>query len=237
MPRRGIFEMPEETVEQTEGKAPPDGAKEFLLQEYQGLVLRHQAAKEEGEKRLNFYVAFVAAAGTVLVGAKQFIVDKVLYLWLLLGGIVLTLCLGLITFQKMLQRRDAVVIFRRRISRIRAWFLKYYPSISHALPFDVSQDIPIDWAGGKLGTTAFSVALINTMMVVLATISIVTTALDFAVVWWVLPIAAAAGAVTWWFHRLWKDKWIEQAEMRDKKEMLALDRLSSEVSIDEVGQD
>ena len=38
------------------------GAREFILQEHQGLYSLYQSTKEVGDNRLNFYVTFVSTA-------------------------------------------------------------------------------------------------------------------------------------------------------------------------------
>ena len=146
-----------------------EGAKEFLLEEYRSLYALHQEAKASGETRLNFFVTFVAAVSTVIITLQSFISVE-LRPWLV-GGIALILIIvGLITFRKMLQRRVATVIYRRRLGRIRAWFYKYYPLVAEGLPYDITLDVRMDWgAKGRLGSTAFSVAFINTALIALST--------------------------------------------------------------------
>ena len=209
---------------------PSEGAREFLLQEYQNLFTQHQAAEEVGEKRLNFYVTFVTVAGSILIAAQQFIVDE-MYLWLLVGGIVIIVCIGLITFRKMLQRRVEIITFRRRMDRIRTWFLRYYPSIALGLPYDVSRSISMDWGKNRLGTLASSVALLNTTLVVFVVVSIVVSTLSLAALWWALLIAIGSGGVTWKLHLIWKNQAIEIGEMLDRSYMAALEELSSRVLI------
>ena len=43
-----------ESVEQMCAQIPPDGAKDFLLHEYQSLYTLHEYQKEVVERRLNF---------------------------------------------------------------------------------------------------------------------------------------------------------------------------------------
>jgi hypothetical protein len=128
----------------------PDGAKDFLLHEYESLYALHQEAKAVGETRLNFFVTFTAAVGTVVVAIQSSLRDEAKP-WLLGGVIAILLVVGLITFRKMLQRRVAIIVYRRRLSRIRAWFLKYYPVVALGLPYDVSQTVRMDWGKNKLG--------------------------------------------------------------------------------------
>ena len=203
-----------------------EGAKDLLLQEHQSLYALHQEAKAAGETRLNFFITFVAAVSTVALTAQSFIVAE---LWTgLLGGVAaLLLIVGLITFRKMLQRRVATIIYRRRLSRIRAWFVKYYPAIITGLPFDINQNISMNWGGSqsKLGSTAFSVALVNTAMVTVSVLALALTAFGAPASVWALPVALVSGAAAWFLHLHWKNKWMDDAEARDQKELRALEAI------------
>lgn len=203
-----------------------EGAKEFLLQEHQGLYALHQEAKAAGETRLNFYVTFVAAISTVALAVQSFVIVD-LRAWLLGGVASILLIVGLITYRKMLQRRVAIVVYRRRLSRIRAWFVQYYPSIITGLPYDINQNISMHWGGSKskLGSTAYSVAFINTALVVGATLAVTLTAFGLSAIVLAFPVAIISGAATWFFHLQWKNKWMEDAEVRDQKEMRALEEI------------
>jgi hypothetical protein len=208
-----------------------EGAKEFLLQEHQSLYALHQEAKAAGETRLNFYVTFVAAVSTVAITVQSFVVAE-LRIWLLGGVAVILLIVSLITYRKMLQRRVAIIIYRRRLSRIRAWFVKHYPSIITGLPYDINQEISMDWGGSKnrLGSTAFSVAFVNTALVVISLLATALSAFGLSATGWAIPTAIVSGVVTWFFHIHWKNKWMEDAEARDQKEMRALEEIKPQTS-------
>jgi hypothetical protein len=179
-----------------------------------------------GERRLNFYITFTAGVGTIIIAAQEIVVPE-MGIWLLVGGITLILSLGLITFRKMLQRRTALIIFRRRLARIRTWFVEYYPSVASGLPYDIGEEFPMDWGKNRLGSTAYSVAFINTALVILAVAAMSVTTFSVNALWWALPVAATSGATTWWLHLLWKIKWMQSAEDYDRERLLALDELKA----------
>ena len=52
------------TTDSTSNITPPDGAKDFLLQEYQSLNKLFHATKAASEARLNFYVGFLTVIAT-----------------------------------------------------------------------------------------------------------------------------------------------------------------------------
>lgn len=202
-----------------------EGAKEFLLQEYQSLYALHQETKAVGETRLNFFVTFVAAISTAAITVQSFIMPE-LRAWLIGGITIILISVGIVTYRKMLQRRVAIVIFRRRLSRIRAWFAHYYPAVISGLPYDISQNIRMDWGNKSgLGSTAFSVAFLNTAVIMLSVVTIGLLSFGLNAVIWVAPIAIFSAAISWLFHILWKLKWMKDAESRDEKALRELDNI------------
>jgi hypothetical protein len=202
-----------------------EGAKEFLLEEYRSLYTLHQQAKEAGEARLNFFVTFVAGVSAAVVTLQSFILEEARPL--LIGGIALILVIvGLITFRKMLQRRVATVIYRRRLGRIRAWFVKHYPQVAGGLPYDISQNVRMDWgAKGRLGSTAFSVAFINTALITLSVLGVGLMYFGLDSLTWLVPVGTLSGALSWYLHILWKSQWMKKAERRDLDDLRALENL------------
>lgn len=202
-----------------------EGAKEFLLQEYQSLYTLHQEAKAVGETRLNFYVTFVAAVLTAAITIQSFILPELRVG--VIGGIAMILIsVGLITYRKMLQRRAAVVVYRRRLARIRAWFVKYYPPVVTGLPYDTNQNIKMNWSGkSRLGSTASSIAVINTALIILAVLAVGITSFGTMAAVWAIPAAIAGGMISWVFHLAWKNNFMRQAEKKDEKDFLALDKM------------
>lgn len=222
--------MPEEPSEALFLNIPTDGAKDFLLLEFQTLFTAHENTKEAGEKRLSFYITFAAAISTAIFAGLG-LVAREMQLWLLIGGAITILLVGSITFRKMIQRRIAVIIYRRRLSRIRGWFAKYYPEVTSGLSHEIHRNIPMDWGRNNLGTTAHSVALINTAVIVLAVATTTVTITGLTAWWWGLLIASACGALTWQLHLVWKRRLFQGAELRDQKVQSALAVLESRVTM------
>ena len=206
---------------------PPDGAKDFLLDEYHSLYVLHDQAKAAGETRLNFYVTFTGAVGTAAIAVQSFIVPEI-RAWLLAGTALIILLVGLVTFRKMLQRRVATVVYRRRLSRIRAWFVHHYPIIAPGLPYGINQNVRMDWGKNKLGSSAFSVAVINTALIFASVASIPIVAFGTSAVVWALPTAVASGVISWYLHHWWKNRWMKSAEEQDQKDLQTLDEINQQ---------
>jgi hypothetical protein len=203
---------------------PGEGGINFLLLENENIRILHQDAKEVGEKRLNLFLTFTAIVGTAMISFQEFIVQE-MRAWLLSGGALLILLLGLITYRKMLQRRTALVVYRRRMSRIRAWFLQNYPEIAPGLPFNINQDIHMDWGKNRLGSTAFSIAFIDTAIVTLSVIATcaITGGQDSLI--WAIPLGGLCGLLTWQLHLYWKNVWMRFGEAMDETALQKLDDL------------
>jgi hypothetical protein len=203
------------------------GAKEFLLQEYQSLYALHQEAKAVGETRLNFFITFVATVSTAAIAVQSFVSPE-LRLWVIGGGTIILIVLGLATYRKMLQRRAVLIIYRRRLSRIRAWFVKYYPPVISGLPYDTNQNIKMNWNGkNKLGSTAFSVAFINTALITLSVLALGLMSASLNVSVWTVPLALFSGIVSWTLHITWKNNYLKNAENNDQKDIEKLDKMVS----------
>ena len=203
------------------------GAKEFLLQEYQSLNEMHHAATAVGDTRLNFFLTFVAAVSTATITIQSFLSTN-LRTWLIVGIAVILLIVGLITYRKMLQRRVAIVTYRRRMSRIRAWFVKYYPSVISGLPYDIEQNIRMDWGRkGRLGSTAFSIAFINTTIITLSILAVCLLSYGLQASVWIIPLSIFCGTLSWVFHIVWKLHWMKNAEIRDKRDLQELEKMVS----------
>lgn len=203
------------------------GAKEFLLKEQQSLYALHQDTKAVGETRLNFFVTFVAAVSTGAITLQSFITAE-LRTWLVGGITIILVIVGLITYRKMLQRREAIILYRRRLSRIRAWFVKYYPPVISGLPYDTTQTIKMDWGEkNQLGSTAFSVAFINTALITLSVLAMGLISFGADASLWVIPVSLISGAISWVLHIKWKINWMKNAEIRDQVNIEKLEKMVS----------
>lgn len=200
-----------------------NGAKDFMLLEYDYMTRLHNDAKEVGEKRLNFLIAFSAAIGTVLLAAENLISTQSFRL-VSISVLTLAIVIGVITFGKMINRRIAIVIYRRRLSRIRGWFLDNYPSIGSGLPYKVDIKLPMNWGGRfVLGTTASSVAAINILL--LAILVILAFYLYSGSSQIVLAVIAAilSGIMKWIFLIIWKNVKLNNAERKDDEYLRKLE--------------
>lgn len=188
------------------------GAKEFLLQEYQSLNTLLQDSKSRGESRLNIFVTFVAAVLTASFTAHSFVDPELRPI--VFGGISVILeILGLITFRKMLTRRIESVVCRRKMNKITLWFIDNYPSVKAGLLYSDSNDIKMNWgAKGNLGSSAFSMAIINSGILFLSILTLGIMVFGLGSVASIIILSTAASLVLWAVHIIWKNIWIDNAE-------------------------
>jgi hypothetical protein len=224
-PSKEEASVSDDPIQQSINSHEQDGGKAFLLLEYQSLQSLHQGVKEDGDKRLNFFVTFIAAIGAFLVAIVN-VVDSRVYGWVLAGGMAFVVLVGLINFRKMLQRRAAAIVYRRRMSRIRAWFAIRDPAILSALPYRISPGMSMDWGKNRLGSTASSFAIINSVTVTIMLVTIIASIADMLTSWWLLLLSPLAELLIWWLHLVWKARWLAGADARDQKELHVLDELA-----------
>ena len=200
---------------------PSDGAIQFLLHEYQNLITLHQDAKETGEKRLNFYITFTAAVGSLIIAVLKFINSQLQFI--LVGfGTILILSFGLVIFKKMIHRRIALIIYRRRLARIRAWFTSHYPGICSGIPFSTNENMKMDWEVSTFGSTAFSVAFINIVISIVLSFTITYNLIQRYSWMFASIISICTGFINWKFHVFWKNKWLKIGEKYDQKQLALL---------------
>lgn len=203
------------------------GSREFMLQEHQCLYSLYQSTKEVGDNRLNFYVTFVAASLTITATMYSFILPE-LRPWLVLCITSVLITVGLITYRKMLQIRVEVVAYRRRLNRIRGWFLKFYPDVISGIPYSDSQVIKMDWGGKyRLGSTAFSVAFINTALLAFSMLAMCIMIFGIKSFYWSIPLSSTTGMVSWIFHLAWKNYWMKAGELNDEKSIEELKNIQN----------
>lgn len=198
----------------------PDGAKDFLLQEYQSLNALYHANRATNEARLNFYVTFVATIATVTVATQSFIAPEVRP-WFVSVVALITGFVGVITFRAMVKDRINTGVQIGRIKRIRAWFLKHYPMIASGLPYDTT---PINRGKNGLGSNEFIVAFMNVITSVAVVLSLTST-LGSDILWSSLLAGGVIGTAIWLLHPYYKNKMVEKAEADDKKEIQRLNEI------------
>lgn len=109
-----------------------DTAREFLLKEYDYFTASFFKNEEVGEKRVDFFTAFVTAVigGLVtLINSENGISGQPLKLTVI-AGLFSLLMIGWITLQRLLKRNKATDEFKDKLDNLRKLFRKHYGSES-----------------------------------------------------------------------------------------------------------
>lgn len=137
--------MTKENDEQASGKESVD----ILLAEHQRLSSLYLHNVEMGEKRTTSYLTMVTIGSTLLLGLSHFARLEIV-LWASLGLVFGVFIFGLLTFQRLLERRIRAIEYLRAINRIHRFFVLKDPTIKQYFYWNAADDVPSFLARGWL---------------------------------------------------------------------------------------
>jgi hypothetical protein len=97
---------------------------EVMLAEHERLSDLYLYNVEMGEKRTSYYLSIVSTAVVILLGASQLIADPASVTGLGIVILVGISILGLLTFQRLIERRIRATEYLRAINRIHGYFVQ-----------------------------------------------------------------------------------------------------------------
>lgn len=156
----------------------PDSFTQLMVAEFNHIGESLLRNEESGEKRLTFFLTFAGAVGTAvgfLAGKAGPLLDYSSVLIVVL--LVLLLLLGFSTFLRLVVRNAASDLYKRRLSRIRQYFLQGVDDPRRCFmafaPFEYVWRAPSSWknfgSGGWLATMALVEAILAGTLGVFAT--------------------------------------------------------------------
>jgi len=119
-----------------------DPSAEVMLAEHERLSALYLYNTEMGEKRLSSYLMVISVGAGILLGVAQFRVEMTLLLWPVIGFLFGLLVLGVLTFQRLIERRIRGVEYLRAINRIHRYFVQDDPSLEPYFYWPPCDDIP-----------------------------------------------------------------------------------------------
>ena len=203
---------------------PSKAAVDFLMQEYELLSQHFNMWKEVGETRLATFITMTGAVFTVLIAAQGFVSSE-LGLVLLAAGSTFLFLLGLITYRKMLVRRSVLTLTRRKMARIRIWFLRYYPELASGMVFSENDHTRFDWGKYKIGTTPRFIVVVNCALVILPITWWLVQSYSLKAFVWVIPLDAVLAVLVWYVHIVWKQRFFLASETMATEELEKLEAL------------
>jgi hypothetical protein len=122
---------------------PPElePSTQILIAEHQRLSELYIYNSEMGEKRTTTYLSVISLIAAGMIGLTQF-VDTHLLFWPSLGLIAGMLILGMLTFQRLIERRIRCVENLRAINRIHRYFVDKDPALANFFYWPACDDVP-----------------------------------------------------------------------------------------------
>jgi hypothetical protein len=213
-----------------------EGTSSFLLAEHQRVASLYQHNAAMGERRIGIHLLFVAGGGTLLLSLPEIlqqpgatgrifpIVES-----LLLPGLIIVLLMaieGILTFQRIIERRIRATEYLRAINKINRFFADRDPNLLSYLPWPPHDDQP------PFGKRTFGVADLRDVVAVLNSFFAGALGAD-AVLLFASPDPtqtyrrpAVIGALfvgfcivlaVWWWHHWYENRVVCKAETEGQK--------------------
>jgi Flp pilus assembly protein TadB len=174
----------------------PDTSSKALLAEHERLSALYLYNTEMGEKRTSLYVTVISAGVALALGLSQYWHSAGILLWVAIGFAVGMIIIGLLTFQRLIERRVRGTEYLRAINRIHRYFVQGDPALAPFYYWPPCDDIP-SFIGKTSATTGLRdlVAAFNSLFIgVLVALSGVAGQLPPALY---LPVGLAVAALAW----------------------------------------
>lgn len=202
----------------------PDGAENldtsttnFLLAEHTRLCQLYLSTRETADRRVNLFLTLTTTAVGVVVAATQLRFDMVQLVETALAASIGLLLLGLITFNRLLERSMQSTEYLRAINRIHRYFVDRAPDTAPYLFWPAHDDLPHYDARGIGGAeTREVVLLINCVFFGIAVGLCALLALGLAQAPWAALIGGAAFVVALFAHNRFELWALEREETRKR---------------------
>jgi hypothetical protein len=188
-----------------------DASSQIMIAEHQRLAELYLYNSEMGEKRTSLYVSIVSLGAAGLIGLAQF-VEAPMLVWpanVVLSGMLI---LGMLTFQRLIERRIRAVENLRALNRIHRYFVDKDAELANYFYWPPCDDIPsFHGKGGAFAGLRDVIAFINSLFGGFLSGEMV------AALWPGLhslaPVSAgiAVGTVLWFLHQYYERRTLDRA--------------------------
>ena len=215
-----------------------EGTSSFLLAEHERIASLYQHNAAMGERRISIHLLFVAGGGTLLLSLPEIlqqpgasgrifpIVES-----LLLPGLIIVLLMaieGILTFQRIIERRIRATEYLRAINKINRFFADRDPNLYCYLPWPPNDDQP------PFGERTLGVADLRDVVAVLNCFFAGALGADAVLLFagpdpvhiyrrpallGALLLGACLALVIWWWHAWYEDRIVRRAEREGLKKV------------------
>ena len=200
---------------------PLDPSTEAMLAEHERLADLYLHNAEMGERRTSLYLTVISAGAAVFLGIAQFgpAIDSLL--WPGIGFLVGMLVIGLVTFQRLVERRMRAAEYLRAINRIHRYFVENDPALEPYFYWPPCDDVP-SFANHRQALTGLRdvIGVLNATFVGILLVAlglVLWPALHRAIV---IPIGLVLGVVAWLLHERYENRCCARAERESAQYVL-----------------
>lgn len=192
---------------------PLDPSTEAMLAEHERLADLYLHNAEMGERRTSLYLTVISAGAAVFLGIAQFGLAIDSLLWPGIGFLAGMLVIGLVTFQRLVERRIRAAEYLRAINRIHRYFVQNDPALEPYFYWPPCDDVP-SFAGNHQALTGLRdvIAVLNAIFVgiLVGVVGLVLwPALHRAIF---IPLGLVLGAAAWLLHDRYENRSCARAE-------------------------
>lgn len=194
---------------------------EALLAEHDRLSALYLHNAEMGEKRTSLYLTVISGGIAILVGLGQFGADTAVLRWPAFGLLAVLLLIGLLTFQRLIERRIRGTEYLRAINRIHRYFVDRDPDLGPYFYWPACDDLPAFASrGATMEGLRDLIALLNSLFIGVLLGQVLAVLLAGRLV----GIAAAVGLVTavlsWTWHQAYERRSLRRMETSSSRWVL-----------------
>jgi hypothetical protein len=200
---------------------PLDPSTEAMLAEHERLADLYLHNAEMGERRTSLYLTVISAGAAVFLGIAQFgpAIDSLL--WPGVGFLVGMLVIGLVTFQRLVERRTRATEYLRAINRIHRYFVQNDPALEPYFYWPPCDDAP-SFAGQGQALTGLRdvIAVLNAIFVGILLVALgllLWPTLHRAIV---IPLGLVLGGAAWFLHDRYETRCCVRAERESAQYVL-----------------
>jgi hypothetical protein len=212
------------------------GSSSFLLAEHARVanLYLHNAAM--GERRISIHLLFVAGGGTLLLSLPEILGRQgaqgrffpIIESLLLPGSVIVLLMAleGILTFQRIIERRIRATEYLRAINKINRFFADRDPSLLRYLPWPVHDDIPT-FGDRTLGVADLRdvVAVLNSFFagalgadaILLFSGTDSTQTYRRPVILLAILVGVTLALMVWWWHERYETSIVRKAEHKARE--------------------